>query len=405
MGTADNGKRSYGSGSLFSYRGSWYGKWRVGKRQVKRKIGPMRKPGTREGLTKSQAERELRRLMREVKPTPQERLTLREAGDAYVAHLRDYLKRKPSTVQDYGIILGKAEKGLPRKGIDALDADDVSGYVAAMQGEGLSPKTINNRLNFLHGLFNFAIRRGWAHVNPVAAIERPRSGDTDPDIRFLDRDEIEALLTAVPDDSLGKVEQPLYVTAMMCGLRQGELLALRWLDVDWSAKVIRVRRNFTRGRFGKPKSRRSSRSVPMPGRIAAELKRLHRASSYTADTDLVFCHPDTGNPYDASKMRKRFKDAVAYAGVRPIRFHDLRHTFGTRMAGAGAPLRFIQEWMGHRDYKTTEIYADFAPDPSQEAGWAEAAFGEQSDDEKGDAADDDDAGDDDGPDSPPETDQ
>jgi hypothetical protein len=47
------------------------------------------------------------------------------------------------------------------------------------------------------------------------------------------------------------------------------------------------------------------------------------------------------------------------------------------MAGAGAPLRFIQEWMGHRDYKTTEIYADFAPDPSQEAGWAEAAFGEK----------------------------
>jgi hypothetical protein len=67
------------------------------------------------------------------------------------------------------------------------------------------------------------------------------------------------------------------------------------------------------------------------------------------------------------------------------------------MAGAGAPLRFIQEWMGHRDYKTTEIYADFAPDPSQEAGWAEAAFGDESD-EEGDSPDDRD------PDSPPETD-
>jgi integrase len=397
MGTANNGKRSYGSGSLFSYRGSWYGKWRLGERQVKRKVGPKRKPGTREGLTRSQAERELRRLMREVKPTPQERLTLREVGDAYVAHLRDYLKRKPSTVQDYGIILGKAEKGLPRKGIDALDADDVSGYVAAMQAEGLSPKTINNRLNFLHGLFNFAIRRGWAHANPVAAVERPRAGDTDPDIRFLDRDEIEALLAAVPGDQLGGIERPLYVTATMCGLRQGELLALRWLDVDWKARVIRVRRNYTRGRFGKPKSRRSTRSVPMPRRVAAELRRLHNRSDYTGDTGLVFCHPDTGSPYDASKMRKRFKNAVADAGIRPIRFHDLRHTFGTRMAGAGAPLRFIQEWMGHRDYKTTEIYADFAPDPSQEAGWAEAAFGDESD-EEGDSPDDRD------PDSPPEID-
>lgn len=385
MGAGDNGKRSYGSGSLFSYRGSWYGKWRVGERQVKRRVGPMRKPGTRDGLTKSQAEQELRRLMREVKPTPQERLTLREVGDAYIAHVRDYLKRKPSTVQDYGIILGKAERGLPKKAINALNADDIGAYIAAMQAEGLSPKTINNRLNFLHGLFSFAVRRGWAQGNPVAAVERPRSGDVDPDIRFLDRDEIEALLAAVPNDRLGSVERPLYVVATMCGLRQGELIALRWLDVDWKAKVIRVRRNYTRGAFGKPKSRRSTRSVPMPRRVAAELRRLHGNSSFTADTDLVFAHPDTGGPYDASKMRKRFKGAVAAAGIRSIRFHDLRHTFGTRMVAAGAPLRTIQEWMGHRDYKTTEIYADFAPDPSQEAGWAEAAFGDTntSDDGEG----------------------
>lgn len=161
----------------------------------------------------------------------------------------------------------------------------------------------------------------------------------------------------------------------MCGLRQGELIALRWQDVDFGVGVIRVRRSFTRGQFGTPKSRRSSRAVPMPGRVAAELESHLGRSAYTADSDLVLCHPDTGNPYDASKLRKRFKSAVAAAGIRPIRFHDLRHTFGTQMAAAGAPLRHIQEWMGHRDYKTTLIYADYAPDPSQGARWAEAAFG------------------------------
>ena len=61
--------------------------------------------------------------------------------------------------------------------------------------------------------------------------------------------------------------------------------------------------------------------------------------------------------------------------MREVRFHDLRHTFGTRMAAAGAPLRAIQEWMGHRDYATTEIYADYAPDPSQGAAFAQRAFG------------------------------
>ena len=71
----------------------------------------------------------------------------------------------------------------------------------------------------------------------------------------------------------------------------------------------------------------------------------------------------------------RFKGALRRAELREIRFHDLRHTYGTLMAAAGTPLRTLQGWMGHRDYKTTEIYADFAPDPSQGAVWAERAFG------------------------------
>jgi integrase len=68
-----------------------------------------------------------------------------------------------------------------------------------------------------------------------------------------------------------------------------------------------------------------------------------------------------------------FKAAAARAGLRPVRFHDLRHTFGTRMAAAGVPLRTIQEWMGHRDFKTTLIYADYQP-AAEEAALVEPAF-------------------------------
>jgi len=388
MGDAESKRRSYGSGSLFVYRGSWYAKWRIGPRQVKRKVGAKRRPGTREGLTKPQAEEELRRLMREVMPTPQERLTLREVGDAYVAHVRDFLERKPSTVQDYEGILNKAERGLPKKTIDRYGAPDIEGYVSAMKKAGRSPKTINNHMNFLHGLFAFAEKRGWASGNAVAEAERPRADSSDPDIRFIDLEELEALLQEVPDDVLGAVEPPLYLTAAMTGLRQGELIALRWKDVDWKAALIRVRRNYTRGRFGTPKTKRSNRAVPMPERVAAALKQQFGRSNYTGADDLVFCHPETGGPFDASKMRKRFKVAIEAAGVRSIRFHDLRHTFGTRMAAAGAPLRTIQEWMGHRDYKTTEIYADYAPDPVQGARWAEAAFADEEADEDADATHD-----------------
>jgi integrase len=383
-GKRKKGKRSYGSGSLFQYRGSWYGQWRVGNRLVKRKLGSVRKPGTREGLTKVQAEQMLRRLMREVKPTPQERLHLREVGDAYIAHLRDNMERKPTTIQDYGIILNAAERGLPKKTADRFVTDDIESYAAAMKARGLSTKTIANHLNFLHGLFAFTLRRGWTNVNPVVGVERPRGAGADPDIRFLDLEEVEDLLAAVSDDALGKVEWPLYLTALMCGLRQGELIALRWIDVDFKAGLIRVRRSYTRGRFGTPKSKKSSRAVPMPGRVAGALKAHRKRSMFIGKLDLVFCHPETGGPFDASKMRTRFKEALRRAGIRPIRIHDLRHTFGTQMAAAGAPLRYIQEWMGHSDYKTTEVYADFAPDPSQGASWAEAAFGEGEENERPD---------------------
>ena len=100
MAKDNDQRRAYGSGSLYPHRGSWYAKWYVGTRQIKRKIGQKRKRGTREGLTKAQAEKEMRRLMRELKPTTQERLSLREVGDAYNAHVRDFLERKPETVKD-----------------------------------------------------------------------------------------------------------------------------------------------------------------------------------------------------------------------------------------------------------------------------------------------------------------
>jgi integrase len=119
--------------------------------------------------------------------------------------------------------------------------------------------------------------------------------------------------------------------------------------------------------------------VPIADRVAGELDRHFKASPWQADDDLVFAHPVLGTVLDASKLRKRFARALERAGVRPVRFHDLRHTFGTRMAAARAPLRSIMEWMGHRDFSTTLVYADFAPDPTAGAQFAARAFGRSGD--------------------------
>jgi integrase len=166
-----------------------------------------------------------------------------------------------------------------------------------------------------------------------------------------------------PPDVLGPVLRALVLAAAMTGLRQSELLGLRWRDVDWAAQRIRVRNTFVRGEHStEGKSDRSTRrSVPMADRLAGELDRWSKRSAYDTEDDLVFAHPEKGTPLDRSKVSKRFKAACRVAGVREVRFHDLRHTFATRLAASGQPLRTIQEFLGHADSKTTQIYAHYAP--------------------------------------------
>ena len=372
-------RRSYGAGSLFVRRDSrgreaWYGRWYASGRRIHRRLGPKRPPGSREGLTRAQAERELRRLAESGQPVIRSRIAIEQAGERYLEHLEHVLERKATTVSDYRYMLGRhLAPFFGPKPVERVEAAEVSRYVVVKRREGLATKTITNHLVFLHGLLGYAVKRGWAAANPVERVDRLRAPDADPDIRYLALDELEAVLRSVPDGRFADTDRALYLTAAMTGLRQGELLALRWLDVDWRAGRLRVRRTFTRGRFGTPKSRRSSRSVPITDRVAGALERYFQRSAYQANEDLVFCHPHTGNPLDASRLRKRFATALALAGVRPVRFHDLRHTFGTHCAAVGVPLRTLQEWMGHRDAKTTQIYADYAPS-EHEGGLVERAF-------------------------------
>jgi integrase len=193
-----------------------------------------------------------------------------------------------------------------------------------------------------------------------------------------------ALIRAVPDDDLGRVERVLYLAAAMTGLRMGELLVLRWMDVDWPVSLLRVRQSFSRSTWGTPKSLTSARSVPLADRLAGELDRQFKASACQGDGDLVFAHPVLGTPLDASKVRKRFYAAMKRAGMgdrcgrkNGITFHSLRHTFATRAAAAGAPLRALQEWLGHDDASTTEVYRHYSPDPTSAKALIDAAFAEQ----------------------------
>jgi integrase len=372
--------RPRGTGSLSVRRDSagretWYGRYRAAGRLVRRRIDLKRQPGGSIGMTRKQAEVALRRLMDAegwAVPTV-ERLTVSEAGERFVSHI-EAQGRKRSTLQDYRSALRiHLAPFFAGRSLDSVTPRDVELFMASRRAAGKSPKSIRNWLSLLHSIFAHAEKRGWARGNPVKHVDKPRAPDTDADVRYLDEAELEALLRAVPDDPLGGVDRVLYLVAAMTGLRQGELLALRWRDVDWVAARVRVRRSFVRGEFGAPKSRRATRSVPLAERVAQELERHYQRSAFRADNDLVFGHPQLGSVLDRSKVLKRFKAALRAGEVREVRFHDLRHTFGTRMAGAGVAMRTLQEWMGHRDFKTTLIYADYAPS-AHEADLIERAF-------------------------------
>jgi integrase len=363
-------RRSYGTGSLYvradrNGRETWYGHWRVNGRQLKRRVGPKRVAGSRDGLTRPQAEAELRRLMSTEtasKPVAQ-RLGVHEAGEHYIAHL-NRAGRKRST-------LTAVESGLrvhivPFFGTALLDSirhEDVRDFAAALEAKGLKPKSVRNYVGTLSALFNYAKgpQRRWATENPCDGLELP--GVPEPEeIRFLDEAEREAILRHVVRGEYERVDRAFYLVAIMAGLRHGELCALRWRDVDWTAGKIRIRQNFVLGEYDTPKSRRGSRGVPMADRLAGELDRLFKGSEAPGPDALVFPDPYTGAPLDKAANLRRYRKVLRAAALdQSHNLHGLRHTFGTRMAAAGVPMRTLQEWMGHRDLATTERYADYAP--------------------------------------------
>lgn len=362
-------RRVHGTGSLYPVprsggREAWYGRWYVGKKRVHRCIGPRRRRGEQAGLTKAEAEAELRRmrLTTEEAPPPTTTVTVDQAAEHLMRHL-EAIGRRPSTLATYRSLFrthlqwsveGVALERITRHDVDELDR--------VMRRKGLGAKTRINALKLLSEIFAFAKRQGWCRRNPCDQVQFPRV-EPSSDIRFLTEAELVALLKSIDVDKepLGHTDWAMFLTAALTGLRQSELLGLEWRDVDFAAERIRVRRANVRGHRGPPKSRYGSRSVPMAPQVAAALHRHLDRSQHRDRQDLVFGHPLTGKVLSYSAIDRRFKKALRAARVREVRFEDLRHTFGTRLAAEGVPIRDIQEWMGHEDIRTTQIYAAYEP--------------------------------------------
>lgn len=377
-------RRSYGTGSLVVRTNGtgevWFGKWRDDGQQIKRKIGPKRKPGTSDGLSRKEAEARLRELMATVRAEDVRSAGTRakRAGDITVLDLwhayRDDRGRelKETTVHDYGRCVetwfvphfaDQPIHRITREDVDALVAKMAAGrHQKRGDRPGLAPKSIRNYLALLSTLFNYAVRRKrWLRENVAAHITTPTDHAADArELRFLVAHEVWDVANAAGRDPVyGNVDRALILTAAMTGLRQGEALALRWESVDFAGSRIRVVRSVVRGKESTPKSN-ERRSVPMAPDIARVLLELD------ADRDpdaLVFANPlRPDKPLTRSPLLRRYRLALKASGLDvEFRWHDLRHSFGTRMAAAGCPVGEIQAWLGHSDLKTTQRYMHYAP--------------------------------------------
>jgi integrase len=336
-------------------------------RQVQETIGR-----EADGVTRRDVEAVLRERLVDVK---REGLTVgRETFASFVDRFLDvYLPtkgRKPSTVRDYTNTLRR--HAIPFLGEYTLTEIEqrpelLDAYLTALANKKLSAKTRANHVSTLHRVFEVARRWRLIRSNPVDAIEKPRVEQ--PETVVLDEAEIARLLTAYseleqdnPEDVWLPVVRRMVVVGLGTALRRGELLGLRWGDVELLEGLLRVRQQFTWGGFSPPKSRASRRVVTFGPKTAAALAEQWNATLRQRDEDLVFGHPHLGTPLDPSKLSTYAKRALKRAKIEtPVQpWHGLRHTAPTFDAAVGLPNAYVQAKAGHSQFTITERYVHAA---------------------------------------------
>lgn len=390
----------------------WYGKWSRDGRPVVRALGRAwaepdghggwkrrRGKAPAETLTEAQAyarmtelvaehDREQARLEQDAEERKRRGVTLRELAHGWLVFLEREKGAKPSTILDYQWML--AEPGAPhRRGAGrspgllmaalgdrpaaAITTREIGDFLRSLDARGCKPRTVNRHRQLLSAAFNYGMRDDTygLSTNPVAGTTKRR--EPPPAVLdFYEPEEVEQLVRAAElgahraatianiggeelearrlEDSQ---DAALYRIAAFTGLRLGELLALRWEDVDLQARRLIVHRALSAGVEGPTKSWQA-RFIPLADAAAQPLESLLAREDFTGPTDFVFCNRH-GQALSGAALRRRFKKTTEAAGLRIVRFHALRHGAGSLVARQADP-RWVQGFLGHSKITTTERY-------------------------------------------------
>jgi integrase len=365
-GTGTVYPRKNKQGKIIGYRGSYFAP--DGKRRYV------------SAKNKGDAQRALRQAMADA-----DRGLVFEAGNLTV---EEYLNRwltdsvqntvRNTTFERYEQITRKhIVPEIGRAKLKALTPAHVRGIYRKKLEAGLSARTVQYIHVTLHKALKQAVRDGLVPRNSTEAVKPPQVRREE--IHPLTSEQVKTLFEAAKGDRL----EALYILAVTTGLRQGELLGLKWDDVDMESSALQVRRTLTTAKGGAvlsaPKTKGSRRTVRLSqtalealrSHLARQLEEIDRVGSLWRENSLIFAS-EVGEPLNRHDLTlRRFKPLLRRAGLPEIRFHDLRHTCATLLLSKNVNPKIVSEMLGHATIAITlDTYSHVLPTMQESAAKA-----------------------------------
>jgi integrase len=353
-------RRGHGEGSIYQRKdGRWAATISLDGGKRKTFYGKARKE-VQEQLTKALHERQQGTFITGPRQTIRQFLTYwLEDVQKQAVRTRTYIRYESQLRLHILPILGNKE-------LSKLSPQHVQTFYSQMLKKGLSPQSIRLLQSMLHKAFDYAVRIGLLPRNICDAVTPPKIER--PEMHALTLEQIQQLLEAARGNRI----EALFVLASVTGMRRGELLGLKWRDINFAEGVLSVRRTLVELKGGtiesEPKSTSGNRSIVLPPFVLEVLKR-HRVQQVKMrleaetwqDRDFVFC-TSHGTPFAAANLRTMFKALLNKAGLPDIRFHDLRHSVATMLLSLGTHPKVVQELLGHHSISITmDTYSHVMP--------------------------------------------
>lgn len=317
---------------IFQKKGKWYIDFYLQGRRIRRAVGH----------SKRLAEKALKAVQTDIERgeyrfQKEKKTTFEHLAAEYLEYAK--VNKKSWRTDEYNLKALKHNlKGMMISRISSKHIEDLKREWL----EKVSPATINRRLSLLRFMFSLGIRWRLADKNPVTEV-RPLQ-ERRLEMHILTEDEAEKLIDAAADHL-----KPIIIVALGTGMRKGEILNLRWSDIDFAVHFI----------FIKETKSGNARKVPMNGPVAETLKGIKREGEH------VFYYPETKEKI--SNIKRSFKTACRRAALPDLRFHDLRHSVATTMVSGGVDLVTVKEILGHSKIETTMRYAHPTPENKRKA--------------------------------------